>query len=464
MVTTQVVNNYKIQEKILSLDIEESEIILAQSKKIDLLEQKVVDLLDIIEKMKVKKGSHNSSLPPSSDIIPKKKSVRGVSTKKTGGQKGHKGSTLEMSETPDKIIPLKSNFCAKCGSIIESETFTLKAKRQVIEIPIPKPVIEEYQQYSCTCSTCEHVQVADFPKNVSAPIQYGSSVETLVSYYSVYQYVPFKRLQNMFSHVFSLPLSQGSVANILERASQKATSFYEKIKEEIIKSKVVGSDETGVKVNGKNQWVWVWQNASNTYIETSENRGFETINRVFENGLPNSTLISDRWAAQLKTITFDNQICLAHLIRDVTYLIELEKHDFSSDFKDLLVNIFEHKRTILTNQKAYKVGSIEAKELETKLNLALSIIIDPLKYPKTHTFQKSMLKNRNFILPCIYDLDIPPDNNGSERAIRNIKVKQKISGQFMSGQSYFCIIRSVIDTLMKRECDIFPSLSQIFAI
>ena len=446
------------------MDIKESENISELRAENAALKKQIVYLLEIIEKMGLKKDSHNSSLPPSSDIVPKKKSVRKTTTKKIGGQKGHKGSTLEMSATPDKIIPLKSNFCAKCGSIIKNETFKLKAKRQVVEVPIPKPIVEEYQQYACTCSTCEHIQVADFPKNVSAPIQYGSSVETLVSYYSVYQYVPFKRLQNMFAHVFSLPLSQGSVANILERVAQKSTVFYAKIKEEITTAKVVGSDETGVKVNGKNQWVWVWQNASNTYIETSENRGFETINRVFENGLPNSTLISDRWAAQLKTITFDNQICLAHLIRDATYLIELEKHDFSTVFKDLLVDIFEHKRTILTNQKAYKVESIEAKALETKLNLALSIIINPLKHPKTHTFQKSMLKNRNFILPCIYDLDIPPDNNGSERAIRNIKVKQKISGQFMSGQDYFCIIRSVIDTLIKRECEIFPSLAQIFAI
>jgi transposase len=42
-----------------------------------------------------------------------------------------------------------------------------------------------------------------------------------------------------------------------------------------------------------------------------------------------------------------------------------------------------------------------------------------------------MIKNRNYILPCIYDLEILADNNASERAIRNIKVKQKVSGQFI---------------------------------
>ena len=68
------------------------------------------------------------------------------------------------------------------------------------------------------------------------------------------------------------------------------------------------------------------------------------------------------------------------------------------------------------------------------------------KDKKTATFQKSMLKYCDYILPCSYDLEIPPDNNGFERAIRTIKVKQKVSGQFKTGQQAFCIIRSIIDT------------------
>ena len=75
-----------------------------------------------------------------------------------------------------------------------------------------------------------------------------------------------------------------------------------------------------------------------------------------------------------------------------------------------------------------------------------------------------MIKYRNYLLPCLYNLDIPPDNNGSERAIRNVKVKQKVSGQFKTGQSAFCIIRSVIDTLLKRKLEVLPYLNQIIKL
>lgn len=111
--------------------------------------------------------------------------------------------------------------------------------------------------------------------------------------------------------------------------------------------------------------------------------------------------------------------------------------------------------------KAYTQNSEETISLEKILNQLLIISIDKEKYPKSAAFQVSMIKNRNFILPCLYNLEIPPDNNGSERAIRNIKVKQKVSGQFKSGQNAFCIIRSVIDTLLKRGVELLPCLHQI---
>lgn len=433
----------------------------SQSQKIKSLEEKVELLLELLQKKVVHKDSHNSSLPPSSDLFTKNKSLRPVSVRPNGGQVGHKGSTLEMSKTPDKIIELKSDFCSVCGQSLASELFFLKAKRQVIEIPPIIPIYEEYRQYACQCSTCQHQQLADFPLGVNAPVQYGSSVETLVGYFSVYQYIPFKRLQSLFSQLFYLPLSQGSIGNILERSAQKCQGVYQEIKTQILQSSVVGSDETGAKVNGAKWWIWAWQNLQNTFLVASDNRGSKTVNEVFENGLPNSTIVSDRWAAQLKTNSQNSQICLAHLLRDLIFLIETEQLHFATQFKTFIIRIFESKKILLENNKPYTQNSEQALDLEKTLNQLLLISIDKEKYPKSAAFQVSMLKNRNFILPCLYNLKIPPDNNASERAIRNIKVKQKVSGQFKSGQKAFCVIRSVIDTLLKKGVELLPCLNQI---
>ena len=157
-------------------------------------------------------------------------------------------------------------------------------------------------------------------------------------------------------------------------------------------------------------------------------------------------------------------MCLAHLLRNIIFLEESEKHPFAPQFRQLMIDIFDTRKVLVKQNKPYEEEDKDAKELEKRLNDLLLLTVDKDKYPNTLTFQASMLKHRNHILPCLYNLDIPPDNNGSERAIRNIKVKQKISGQFKSGQNAFCVIRSVIDTLRKRGVEVLPCLNLIIKL
>ncbi len=86
------------------------------------------------------------------------------------------------------------------------------------------------------------------------------------------------------------------------------------------------------------------------------------------------------------------------------------------------------------------------------------------KTPKTLTFQNAMQNNRNALFTFLYFKDVPPDNNGSERAVRNIKVKQKISGQFKTGQDTFAKLRSIIDTCLKSKVPVMQAMKMISQI
>ncbi|MBA3898900.1 MAG: transposase [Bacteroidetes bacterium] len=100
--------------------------------------------------------------------------------------------------------------------------------------------------------------------------------------------------------------------------------------------------------------------------------------------------------------------------------------------------------------------------MEEKLDVLLSECL-PETHKKAITFQKNLKKHKEFILHFLHHPKVPPDNNGSERAIRNIKVKQKISGQFKSpgGADVFAIIRSVVDTTIKAGQNVIFALSLI---
>ena len=449
------------EEYILELQARNAEL----EQRVKLLEEKIETLLNVLQRKAVKKDSHNSSLPPSHDKFKPKKnrSLRKKTGKKTGGQKGHKGHTLKQKSKPDKYVDLKSDYCIKCGSSLSTLNQYLLSRRQVVEIPPIEPVYIEYRQYACTC-LCGHKQKADYPKNVNAPIQYGESVIAMICYLNVFQYVPYARLKEMFTSIFGLSLSEGSIENLLNKGARKAIPVYNAILEQIKSAKYAGSDETGAKVNGKKWWIWVWQNIQNTFIAASDNRGFATVEKIFPDGLQNATIGSDRWAAQLKIGSKNKQLCFPHLQRDLIFIEETEKDSWASHFKNLLKQALELRKEIVERNQACQKDSREVYKLEQQLNRLLARCISKKKFPKTFAFQKSMIKNRNYLFPCLYDLEVPPDNNASERAIRNIKVKQKISGQFKSGQDTFCILRSVIDTFKKRNLNVLEFLGKTMVL
>jgi len=427
------------------------------------LTSRVEQLLGLLEQKAVIKDSHNSHNPPSQDKGTSKRnqSRRKKSGKKTGGQKGHKGHTLKMVEDPEEIIILQSDYCSNCGEDLEGLEQTMVSKRQVLELPPIKLKYIEYQQMGCNCPQCYHNQKAAYPINVAAPIQYGSSVISLIVYLNVFQYIPYNRLKDFFANVLNHSVSEGTISNLLVKAGRKSQFVYDKIMEEIKRSIYVGGDETGIKVNGKKWWIWVWQNVKNTYLTASDNRGFQTIEALFPKGLPNAIVGTDRWAAQLKTQTKGKQLCIAHLLRDLIYLIELEKGQWAQQFKTLLLKALKIREDCDEKQKALEANDEKAQDLEQQLDKLIIAYLNKKEYPKCLTFQKSMLKHRPYLFTFLYNLEVPPDNNGSERAIRMAKVKLKISGMFKSGQHTFCTLRSVCDTLRKRNLNMHSTMMQI---
>jgi transposase len=95
------------------------------------------------------KNSRNSSVPPSKDENRplKTRSLRAESDRKVGGQKGHQGNTLKMTETPDEIITYSPDFCGQCGGDIHLLQAELVGKRQVVDIPKVQPFYVEHQIY-----------------------------------------------------------------------------------------------------------------------------------------------------------------------------------------------------------------------------------------------------------------------------------------------------------------------------
>ena len=436
-------------------------IIEMQAEEIKLLKIRITFLEQKLEQYTTRKDSNNSSLPPSKDENrpPRTSSLREKSGRKVGGQPGHEGKTLEMTQTPDETIEHRPCFCPECGKDVGGLPFELSGKRQVIDIPAIKQIVTEHQVYQCQCA-CGNIVESDYPAGVDHPVQYGKNIETLIGYLSVRQYLPFKRLQEMLRDLFAIPISEGGLHCLLKRLALKGVDAYEMIRQRVLSSRVIGTDETGVKINGKNHWFWTWQNKLATFIVASANRGSDTIKQYVSGISQEAVLVHDCWKAHFQTSVNKHQLCTAHLERETKYLEARFKVTWPIRFRAILQEAQKLKKEF---SPADYCGPNQARSnLENEMDNLLKEPLNP-KHKEMITFQKRINKYRNHIFTFLYHPGVPPDNNGSERAIRNVKVKQKISGQFkvFNAAENFAILRSIIDTTIKNEQNVLHALNVI---
>lgn len=426
------------------------------------LRREITVLKDMLSKgQQPKKNSRNSSIPPSKDENRplKTKSLRQPTDNKPGGQLGREGTTLKMTEHPDQIIDHIPEYCTSCGSGLEAVPVDFAGKRQVIDIPVVKPQYIEHRIYQKQCS-CGHSTCSSYPDNVNAPISYGAGAESIVGYLHSRQYMPFERIREFLNTAFHLPISEGGIHELLNRLVSKAAPAYQIIKDRITNSKVVGADETGAKINGKKCWIWTWQNDKLTFIIPSENRGYATIADTFENGFQKAVLIHDCWRSHFLTDTFSHQLCTAHLIRELNYFIEKYSSDWAVAFRKLLWDAQKVKQKM--NLECYHKKHPPKDLILERFHDLLEQRVNE-KQRDLVAFHKRMVKYSDYVFNFLNFPDVPPDNNGSERAIRNVKVKQKISGQFKSfnGAMSFSILRSITDTAIKNGQNILAALFTI---
>ena len=450
----------------MTLSEMEEAIILLRSEN-EQIKQENAELLRTIEQLKEEiallkggKKSRSSSTPPSQDIgRSNKNSLRSKSKRKSGGQSGHKGVTLLLSDRPDEIIKHHPEECEHCGKDLEEVESTSFNRRQVVDIPPISPVYIEHRSHVKTCPNCEFENRGVFPDRIQGPIQYGASIEAMVGYLSIYQSLPYNRIKRLLNDFFKLSLSEGTIDTYLENLAEKSTPDYEEIRERIQQSEVVGADETGCRVNGKMHWFHVWQSPVLTFIVAFFSRGYKVIEKYFPGGFIESFYVSDCWAPQLKVMVKARQLCMAHLLRELINFIENLKSQWSGQTKELFLRAIELKKKM--TESDYLDPPAEVAALNTQLDELLKVDYSKF-HRKEQAFIKRLNKHRQSIFTFLVYHKVPPDNNASERAIRNVKIKTKVSGQFRNkegkGAERYAKIRSVIDTTIKNGQNVYAAM------
>ena len=443
------------------------DIILILQEQVQILTQRVAKLEE-----QISKNSRNSSKPPSSDGLkksgPKPKSLRKRSGKKPGGQKGHKGHTLEKSKEPDFIIPLSVTTCS-CSADLSGVEAVGHDCRQVFEIPEPKLEVYEYQGEIKICPDCGKIIKAEFPEGVNAPVQYGPRFRGILVYMQNQQLIPADRLKQMMSDLYGASVSVATILNASKRLYDNLDHFEESLVSSLVNSNIVHADESGVRVGEKLHWLHSASTELLTFYGIHKKRGKEAMD--YFDILPNfkGRLLHDFWKPYL-SYDCDHALCNAHHLRELTYLFEEQKQAWAEKMFTLLLdmNDFVREKTKQLTPKQKKPWLEKYHEImdeEWKANPL------PLKPKKKKRGRPAKTKSQNLLLRLddfetsalafLHDINVPFTNNLAEQDIRMIKVRLKISGCFRTvhGAEHFARIRSYLSTARKQNLNILDSIT-----
>ncbi len=449
-------------------------LVVAQAQLIEQLRQRIAEL-----EARLAKDSHNSSKPPSSDPPFRKlppRSQRKASGRKPGGQKGHKGATRVLVDTPDHLIVIALEGACSCGRCrSQIPTQLLPERRQVIELVMHREVTE-YRTVAGTCA-CGRVQRSHFPEDIGAPVQYGPAVSAFAVYMTQYQLLPFERTAAVLDELAGIAISPGSLYSAVQAAAARVQAPVAAIAEALVAAPLAHADETGVRVGGALQWLHVLSSASLTAYFPHPKRGGEALEAFGLLARFAGVLVHDHWSAYAR-FTCQHAFCNAHHLRELTAVAEMipSQRPWAEDMIALLCEA----NTLASEARAAGFAALPGPmvlDIQTRFEAILNVAKarNPARAPKpgsrrrvrqspAHNLVKRLSDKREEVLRFLTDLRVPFDNNQAERDIRMPKLKQKVSGCFRSDQgiAHFAIIRSYLSTLRKQSADIFKSLVLTF--
>jgi transposase len=409
-------------------------------------------------------NSRNSSKPPSSDSFTKPtRSLRQPSGRKTGGQPGHPGTTLQQVAVPDQTRIHEPAQCVACGaSLAEVTGQPDPERRQVFDLPPLKLEVTEHRVMLKECAACG---ASD-----------GPGVKGLLTYLNQAHLLPSERSCQIVADVFGQPISEGTLEAAIALCAAELVETETCIKQGLAHAAVAHFDETGMYVEGQRRWLHSASTPQLTHYACHNQRGATATKAIGILPAFGGRAIHDGFSAYWQ---YDcaHGLCNAPHLRELIFAHEQGQRTWAGQMQALLVEI---KRAVdsAKAQAQTALAPTQLADYEQRYGALLQAGLEEEHHdpspPRGQRGRKKQHKSKNLLdrlaqyqaetLAFMKDFAVPFDNNLAERDLRMMKVKQKVSGCFRTtpGAQAFCRIRSYISTMKKQGHNAIAALKSVF--
>lgn len=455
------------REQLLVVVREQGRLLEEQGIALTTAQAKIEELATALEEVRQRGGggggpvktAANSSVPPGKSWrAGRREREDGEALVKRGPVLGHLGVTrpLVSAEQVERFVACRPSCCHGCGEDLAGTAGRVVGQRQVIELPPCTPIITEAQLLVGCCPHCHTETAGSYPDGFRAPTQFGPRVTALAALLHEEHHVAYARMADLFRDAFGLRISEGALVAAVGRLGVALQPTAEVIAEEVRTAPVVGSDETGARVDGATWWEWVFQTATAAFHTIVRRRNTAVVLTFLDGAIP-AVWISDLWKPQLAAPAVRYQICLAHQLRDLEYARQ-GGHGLAREWARAMDALLRWV-VRLCHHRAQSTLSPHACEAQIAAihHATDHLLACPLPTSWSADLQARFRLHRSALLTCLDDPAVPPTNNASERSLRPSVIHRKVTGGFRSehAAAAYAATRTVSDTARKRGQNIF---------
>jgi transposase len=415
------------------------------------------------ELAKAKKNSSNSSKPPSSDIVkPPKPPRKDGQKRRRGGQPGHEQHVRDEfpPEAIDHVIPYTLDCCPDCGGKLRLFPNPAEVLQQV-EIVERPTVVTEHQGLAYWCPRCHKLHCVPLPEAVQKAGLFGPRLTALVAFMKGVCHASFSTIRKFLCDVVGVGVSRGYLAKVIAKVSEALAPAYAELFERISGETVLNIDETGHKDNGARFWTWCFRAQLYTLFRIDKSRGSKVLVEVLGEEF-NGVLGCDYFSAYRKYMRkFDVlvQFCMAHLIRDVKFLLTLPRREdqtYGQRLRDALRELFAviHRRETIA-------ATAFRQALETaRRQVLLAATSDVPDTKHARNLAKRFRENGEAYFRFITTPGVGPTNNLAEQAMRFVVIDRHITQGTRSekGRRWCERIWTVVATCAQKGREVFQFL------
>jgi len=383
---------------------------------------------------KLSKNSSNSSKPPSSDIVKPpehKRSKRSNHKKKRkiGGQPGHEKHEREPfgPEDIDDVRQYELCGCPDCGGRVVPRRGQTKVVQQVELADKPVGIIE-HRAAGGWCRRCKRIVYASLPAPVNRGGLLGPELTALVGYLKGACHASYSTIRKYFRDVLKIKISRGQLAKVIRKVSTAMAPAYESLRMALPLESVLNVDETGHRENGNRLWTWCFRAELYTLFKIDPSRGSAVLVDALGDEF-NGVLGCDYFSAYrkyMKDMSVELQFCLAHLIREVKFILTLpgkREQAYAERLLDALRTMF----ALIHRREAVSASRFEKSMAGARADVINAAMWVPPQCRQAKNLAQRFAKHGDAYFRFMTTPGVQPTNNLAEQAIRFCVIDRKIT-------------------------------------